>query len=428
VRPLIVAVVLLAAARAEAIPAFARKTGMGCPACHDSWARLNDFGELFRDRGYRVDSIADEPWYRSLDYVPISLRTSVGYQYTRTTNQATDDGLRDISSGGFFFPSLDLLAGTALADHFSVLIVASGFSRDGAVALESAWARVNDIWTTWLNLRVGKMELDLPMSEHRAFSLVAPYLVYHYHPTGSSNGFSMGDNQLAAELMGHGKGIGFRYSIAVASDNGQPLASQWAFSAPTLYGHATYTLLPRSRILSRVRIGVVADVGWWPTQFRTLTPTGGAPMPVAGTGSQHRVFFHAGGEAHLSFGPLSRPLVLSAVWMFGQEDGAIVANGTQAAQWTGGFVELAWVPMLSLTPFFRYDGVYNLQQADATQPASSGDQTAFTIGLRYLMWQSPWGSLATHVEVSTVNTENAAAVPVAPVRATTLFAGFDFAI
>jgi hypothetical protein len=428
VRALIVAALVLAAARAEAIPAFARKTGMGCPACHDSWARLNDFGELFRDRGYRVDSIADEPWYRSLDYVPISLRTSVGYQYTYTTNQAVDGGQTNISSGGFLFPALDLLAGTALADHFSVLIVASGFSRDGAVALESAWGRINDIFTSWLNLRLGKMELDLPLSEHRSFSLVAPYLIYHYHPVGSTNGFSMGDNQLAAEIMGHGKKTGFRYSVAVASDGGQPLASQWAFSAPTLYGHATYTMLPRSRILTRVRVGAVGFVGWWPTQFKMLTPAGGTPAPVPGTGNNHRVFFNAGGEVHLSFGPLSRPLILSAAWMFGQEDGAIVANGTQNAQWHGGFVELAWVPILSLTPFVRYDGVYNLQQADATQPLNSNDQTAFTIGIRYLMWQSPWGSLAGHAEVTTLNTENAAPVPVAPVRATTVFAGFDFAI
>ena len=31
-----------------AVPAFARKTGLSCSACHGGWSRLNDFGQLFR--------------------------------------------------------------------------------------------------------------------------------------------------------------------------------------------------------------------------------------------------------------------------------------------------------------------------------------------------------------------------------------------
>src|SRR6266581_9233939 len=38
---------------ASAIPAFARRYGMGCDACHVAWPVLNEFGEDFRISGYR---------------------------------------------------------------------------------------------------------------------------------------------------------------------------------------------------------------------------------------------------------------------------------------------------------------------------------------------------------------------------------------
>ncbi len=40
---------------AQAIPAFARKYNVACSACHESWPKLNDFGQLFRDNGYRMN-------------------------------------------------------------------------------------------------------------------------------------------------------------------------------------------------------------------------------------------------------------------------------------------------------------------------------------------------------------------------------------
>lgn len=39
--------------RADAIPAFARKYDFKCNVCHvPGFPKLNDFGNLFRDRGY----------------------------------------------------------------------------------------------------------------------------------------------------------------------------------------------------------------------------------------------------------------------------------------------------------------------------------------------------------------------------------------
>ena len=39
---------------AQAFPAFARKYGLRCTACHEAWPVLNDFGRAFRDNGYQM--------------------------------------------------------------------------------------------------------------------------------------------------------------------------------------------------------------------------------------------------------------------------------------------------------------------------------------------------------------------------------------
>lgn len=142
-------------------------------------------------------------------------------------------------------------------------------------------------------------------------------------------------------------------------------------------------------------------------------------------GEQHKVHAHGGAEAQLVFGELARPIVLTVVWMYGQEEAALIANGTQDGRFHGGFVQLDYTPIIPLTFGARYDGVYNLQQADPTQPSNSNQQDGFTAFVRYQAWVSTWGSVVAHTEVSTLNTQNAAAVPTNPVRNTIVFAGFD---
>ena len=46
--------VTLAVHTQRLIPAFARKYGLPCSACHTVWPQLNNFGQVFRDNGYRL--------------------------------------------------------------------------------------------------------------------------------------------------------------------------------------------------------------------------------------------------------------------------------------------------------------------------------------------------------------------------------------
>jgi hypothetical protein len=405
-----------------AIPAFARKTGMGCPACHDAWPRLNDFGENYRDRGYRTNNWNNETWNKLLDTVPFSFRTTPVYQYASTTNQVTDSGTRTIGSGGFAVPSADIYVGSAVSHHVSTYIDLSGFGPDGAVSMESAWLRLNDLGTDWVNVKFGKMELDLPESMHRAFTLFSPILVYGYHPTGSANTYMMMDNQYGVELSGHAAGPGLRYNAAFTTGNDVQTAN--LFSAPLAYAHVNYTYLTGSPVVSRVRGGVFGLVGWRPTASDTSSATG-TPVPVPGTWGASVPHSRIGADLHMTFGSPSTPLTLSAAWMWGQEDTGLIANATQAGVFHGGLIQVDYVPNLSWVFGVRYDGAYNILQGDTSQPADSNEQTAFTAFARYMLWTSVNAGLALHFEASTLQTQNANPNGL-PVRANTLFVGADF--
>ncbi|HEX3203228.1 MAG TPA: hypothetical protein VHQ67_00670, partial [Nitrospiraceae bacterium] len=85
--------------RADAIPAFARKYNFTCNVCHvPGFPKLNDFGNVFRDRGYQLGSDADLPAYEGIGmgFWPVSFRTTVGYQ---AANVRTDGS--GITTGGF---------------------------------------------------------------------------------------------------------------------------------------------------------------------------------------------------------------------------------------------------------------------------------------------------------------------------------------
>ena len=58
---------------AHALPAFARKYGLRCSACHESWPMLNYFGQKFKDNGYQLMNDRDAPIWQNASYWPITL-------------------------------------------------------------------------------------------------------------------------------------------------------------------------------------------------------------------------------------------------------------------------------------------------------------------------------------------------------------------
>src|ERR1700692_1717650 len=94
---------------AQGIPAFARKYGLRCTACHEAWPVLNDFGRAFRDNGYQILLGKDDAVTTNPGYTPISIRLTPHYEFDELTNQPTDQGTKKLRTGGIADIGMDLL-------------------------------------------------------------------------------------------------------------------------------------------------------------------------------------------------------------------------------------------------------------------------------------------------------------------------------
>ncbi len=395
--------ILVLAARAEAFPAFARKYGMSCTACHVAWPILNQEGQNFRDNGYQFNLGKDDPVTISQAYVPFAIRTTAAYQFTRTTNQPSDNGPIVVQTGGVPLPpGVDVLTGGTIAKDLSYLVVLTGFSpSDNAAFVESAWARLDNVLGTgWINAKVGKFEIDLPASAHRPVTLSYGYAPYSAHPYGSAVAFDMGENQVGIEIDGHNSRSSTRYALSVVSANGD-LGSANGWSSPLVYGHLQQAIEMDNSFLPWVRLGVLGAVGWWPTQFNTA---GGKPIP--GTGSQHKQYSRVGGDLTAIFGNPATPFMITGSYIYGREDAGLASGtdplsgvhlSTQANSFNGAFVEVDWVPISEVaynaTPwivFARYDNV--------RYKTGPGNTDGFTVGLRRYLAFGPRASMALHAE------------------------------
>src|SRR6202047_2737719 len=70
-----------------AIPAFARKYGLPCSACHTAWPELNNFGQVFRDNGYQLMNDRDSPIWQNPSYFPIAFRITPNWHRESTNHQ-----------------------------------------------------------------------------------------------------------------------------------------------------------------------------------------------------------------------------------------------------------------------------------------------------------------------------------------------------
>src|SRR6266404_195164 len=75
----------------RAIPAFARKYGMPCSACHEAWPKLNNFGQTFKDNGYQMMNDRDAPIFQQAAYWPVAFRITPNWHRESSNRVAVDD-------------------------------------------------------------------------------------------------------------------------------------------------------------------------------------------------------------------------------------------------------------------------------------------------------------------------------------------------
>src|SRR6266571_2516479 len=284
------------ATHSAAIPAFARKYGLRCSACHTVWPELNAFGQTFKDNGYQLGNDRDSPIFQNNAYWPIAMRTTPQLHLESTTNQVTDASTgKTVSQAGFDLSGVDFLLLGTLYKNITFGLVPT-LDADGTPGLEAAFVRFDNLGNSpWANVKVGKFELDNLLSEKRFTWLSGNggfLYAYHYLPIGSTNTFGFGDNQIGAEFSGHSIDSYTRYSVAfLTTDDGTP-------GLPG--GKSLDAMFTLSRAFAMgggfgpQRFGVFGYLGHRPTAFEL---SGGTPIP--GTGTANKSFLRLGATAQL---------------------------------------------------------------------------------------------------------------------------------
>jgi hypothetical protein len=419
----------------HAIPAFARKYGLPCSACHEAWPKLNNFGQTFKDNGYQLGNDRDAPIFQQPAYWPIALRITPNWHresinHTDISNPATDlttEG--QLTTHGFDLSGMDMLTAGTLAKNISFLLVPSA-DETGAFHFESANVRFDNLLhSSWLNIKVGKFELDNVISEKRMLTLSGNggyYQGYHFQPVTEDTSlftFGIGDNQLGAELSGHSRNDYTRYSVSLLSSNDGNV------DLPNGHGYDTFLQFSQAfqvGSLGLQRVGAFAYFGRAPTY---LTLTGGESVIADGLGQKSFERIGAYGLWYV------KKFDFTTMWIHGSDSAFLGTNtpaydplpdGARSPKWNVGTIEThyTWSPQLILVN--RYELVRMSQQALPGLAGNLGDVDVLTFGYRYYPFISSRAGFAFHNEYSILRQRGTSPINGVDVTSSSLFLGFDF--
>jgi hypothetical protein len=442
---------------AHALPAFARKYGLRCSACHESWPMLNYFGQKFKDNGYQLMNDRDAPIWQNPSYWPVTFRiTPIWHRVstgkvlvdTYASNGAggsvlTGSTLQRVTSSGFDLSGLDFHTGGTLEKNFSFYVLPSS-DATASFHFETVMARLDNLFgSPWLNLKFGKFELDNLLSEKRILTLTGNggiYQLYHFVPVGDGNIFGqMGDNQLGVEVMGHSWNDRTRYSAALLSSVDGQVGLPYGANAYS--GFFTVSQAFDTGKAGVQRIGAYAFVGEAPTTWLTQTgPSGSTVIPGA---VGNKGFSREGFVGQFYFGPHVDLQVVTqhgqdSVW-FGQgygdfidgiatgnnTTGTTLAPGSRAPSWNGVLLEPHYVYSPQLLFLARYETIRMSQQSTPGTPSNLGNISTYTVGFRYNPFMTSRAGFAWHNEYNWLH-QDGTAPDGTNLNTGELLTGFDF--
>jgi hypothetical protein len=434
---LVLAALLAVVPPAHAIPAFARKYGLPCSACHEAWPMLNNFGQTFKDNGYQLGNDRDAPIYQQPGYWPIMFRVTPNWHRESNNRIAVDKIPGNATSGlleatttasGFDVGGIDIVTAGTLYKNISFLV--QPFIGNSSAGLAQAWVRLDNlIGSRWLNLKMGKFELDLPISQERSLTISntgALYYNYFFTPTGDRNYFTgIGNLQLGVEASGHSDNDYSRYSVAVVSNN------NGVTGLPASHAYNVYANLNQGFEvpgLGLQRVGVYSYFGQSPTFFQT---TRGRAIP--GTGMGNRSFYRAGAYGQWYVGKFD----FNTFYMHGQDNvflgNSVAANqpsklpvGAAGPTWNGGFVEAHYDYNPRLILIGKYELIRMSRQANPSIRSNSGNLDTWTIGYRWYPIMNPRAGLAWVQEYSRIVNAGTAPLSAKDDISNSYLMGFDF--
>jgi hypothetical protein len=348
-----------------------------------------------------------------------------------------------ITTHGFDWTGLDFHTAGTLAKNISFYVLPSS-DNTGAFHFEAVWARLDNLFgSSWLNLKMGKFELDNLLSEKRILTLssvAGTYANYHFQPLVSPGSptnaqiaegytFGIGDNQVGIELMGHSKDDRTRYSASLLSSNdGSP-------GLPTSRGYDGYFAASQAfqvGSLGLQRVGGFAYIGEAPTYFQYTQTQAGATIGVPGTGIGNKSFYRAGliGQWYI------KKVDVTTIFFHGWDSAFLGSNtaantplptGAQAPTWNGGLFETHFTLNPQLVLINRYELIRMSRQVFATNPSNFGNEDVLTVGYRYYPFISSRAGFAFHNEYAIMRQRGAAPVTGLDLTTSSLLIGFDFA-
>lgn len=460
----LVFLILGASQSASALPAFARKYGLRCSACHESWPMLNYFGQKFKDNGYQIMNDRDAPIWQNPGYWPVTFRITPIWHRVSVGKVAVDNfsgtGQTEqrVTSSGFDLSGLDFHTGGTLEKNFSFYVLPSSNSA-ASFHFETVMARLDNIHgSPWLNVKFGKFELDNLLSEKRILTLTANggiYELYHFLPQGDANIFGqIGDNQLGVEVMGHSYNDRTRYSASLLSSNNGQVGLPYGSQSYT--GFFTASQAFDAGKLGVQRLGLYAMVGQAATTYLT---SGGNVVP--GSGTNNKGFSREGFVGQFYFGQHFDVQVVTQhgednAW-FGQGYGDFPDNsstalcnaqgaspgttiqqpcnntpgtqlvaGSRNPTWNGVLVEPHYVYSPQLIFLARYETIRVSQQSTPGTRSDFGDVTTYTVGYRYNPFMTSRAGFAWHNEFNLFHQVGTSALSGTNINTSEVLTGFDF--
>ena len=240
---LIIASILGATSKAEAIPAFARRYGTSCQTCHIAFPKLTPFGEAFRRDGYKFPGQDDDfvkqeqvplgqeaykqmfpnaVWPGTLAASPplaLGFNGSVNIHPTKSSGSAQADNGSAITLQNLV-EEAHLWAGGAFSEHIAYYgeVTFSG----GGTDIEHAELHFNDLGLSphLVNLYVGRGVPNLtsfaPHSSYIADTILPSISVTALYGANPDNSFSTLGQYNLMELNGMYRGR-FIYSLGANS-------------------------------------------------------------------------------------------------------------------------------------------------------------------------------------------------------------------
>jgi hypothetical protein len=348
----------------EAVPAFARKYGYNCTMCHSSFPRLNDYGERYRQNGYQVPGREAEDKTVLDSPPPFAVRMSGGYaNYTYKNTPDVQETTEFLMNG------VDVLSAGLLTQnigYFAVILpeITESKGVEGQKGtLESGNVIFSNLGTPWMNVRVGRFEPASTAFSVKRKLTVAPYEVYSF---GAPGCVTFADTQDGLELSGQGRGVGYALGYLNGSESNRS-----DDSPEDVYARASVVLGAGEGQTAGQRLGVIGYLG----QAR---PDGAEEQ------SDRQGLSRFGGDVSLNL----KQCNLAVQYVVGEDD-RLFWNTDDDVEFTGGFVELSYMPRTSVVGFARYDWVDTPSEIDQ-------DIERWTGGLRYYFVDN----LALHMEYS----------------------------